>query len=221
MKHRTLLAYSVVIGILALGLTSSASASLVLGQIDDFENGTLMNWGGGASRSNQLGGPGGAGDRYLSVTSSGGGGPGSRLATFNDFQWAGDYISAGITGLTMDLKNFSDQELHMRLFLLFGSGGEFTSTNAIILAPNSDWQSVYFGLTASDMTAVDGGVDLDLSLSNLPRLMIRHQDGEPGGIGSPPSIAATLGIDNIMAVPEPSTLGLLGIGVLVLIRRRR
>lgn len=221
MKHRTLIASVTVFAALVSFPVTTVSASIVLGQIDDFENGTVMSWSGGSGLSNQLGGPAGAADRYLRVVSTGTGGPGSRLATYNDFQWTGDYLSAGVTGLQMDLKNFSNHELHMRLFILFSPGGEFTSTNAVVLAPNSDWQTVYFGLTSSDMTAVDGGFDLDLTLASVQRMMIRHQPGEPGGIGAPPPIAATLGIDNITSVPEPATLGLVALGALVLIRRRR
>lgn len=202
-------------------LSGTARASIVLGQVDDFEDGSLLSWSGGAARTNvPNGGPLGAGDNYLSVTSNGTSGPGSHLSTYNDFQWTGDYLTAGVTGIEADLKNFGSETLSIRAFLLNGDGGNFTTEFAIEIPADGQWHHVYFGMTAADLTTVDGGFDLDLTLSNLPRLMIRHQPGEPAGIGAPPPIATTLGMDNITAVPEPGTLGLLLVGLAVLRRRR-
>ena len=71
--------------------SSTASAVIVVGQIDDFEDGTLMNWGGGANPVNiPTGGPAGANDNYLQITADRPSGTASRLAVFNDFQWSGD-----------------------------------------------------------------------------------------------------------------------------------
>lgn len=181
-----------------------------------------MNWTGGATESNvPNGGPLGAGDNYLLVTSTGLGGPGSRLATYNDFQWAGDYLSQNVTGIQVDVANFSDDPIHLRAFLMFGPGGFFTSTDPIIIPADGLWHQIYFGMTASDLTAVDGGWDLNETLADLPRLMIRHQEGEPGGIGAPLPFAGAMGLDNITALPEPGTIALLSLGGLAALRRRR
>ncbi|RIK64199.1 MAG: hypothetical protein DCC65_14925 [Planctomycetota bacterium] len=207
--------------VLMFGVTTGARASIVLGQVDDFEDGTIMSWFGGATQVNVAdGGPLGLGDNYMSVTSNGLNGPGSRLATYNEVQWSGDYTAAGVTGITVDLKNFGTEDLSMRLFLLNGDGGNFTTNVAVSLPADGQWHTLYFGMTAADLITVDGGWDLDLTLSNLPRLMIRHQPGEPAGIGAPPPIATTVGFDNITAVPEPGTLALLAIGLATLRRRR-
>ena len=86
------------------------SQALSIGQIDDFQDNTTQNWTNGGDGAPPVlnipnGGPGGMGDHYIQVTSNGGGGPGSRLTTFNRDQWLGDYISAGVTGIEMDLQN--------------------------------------------------------------------------------------------------------------------
>src|SRR5207249_325543 len=53
------------------------------------------------------GGPSGIGDKFLQVTSTGIGTAGSRLITFNTTQWIGDYNSAGVGAISMDLKYIS------------------------------------------------------------------------------------------------------------------
>ncbi len=212
--------------ILLVGLAACpalAPASIVLGQIDDFQDFTEMNWGGGALPYNvPTDGPGGVGDAYLEVTSTGTGGSGSRLGTFNDFQWTGDYITAGVTGIDLDMRNPGNVALEMRILLLFGAGGHFTSAVPVVVPPDNQWHNYYLGLTPADLAAVDGGFNANATLSNVPRLLLRHDPGTPSGINGAPAIAAILGVDNITAVPEPSTALLLALlGGLTARRPRR
>src|ERR1700693_2293610 len=67
------------------------------------------------SQQHPSNGPAGATDRYLQYTSSGGGGSDSRLIIFNQSQWQGSYTNAGITGISLELKNFGSTTLSMRL----------------------------------------------------------------------------------------------------------
>src|SRR5215212_9214500 len=88
-------------GLLALGMAMPAHA-VSLGQTDTFENGTTQGWVTALLGSpNPLppanvptGGPAGANDNFLLLTSRGGGGPGSRLTGINTSQWAGNYAAA-------------------------------------------------------------------------------------------------------------------------------
>jgi hypothetical protein len=222
-----------VVLILAVGILlapSVAAASIVAGQVDDFEDGTVQNWIGafidppGPPINVASGGPAGADDNYLQVASIGGAGPGSKLATFNDnAQWAGDYLAAGVTAIQVDMKNFSAslEDLEMRLLIPFGAGGNFTSTLSQTLPADGAWHTLTFGLTVSDLTGVDGGTDLNLTLQNVTRILIRHQSGPPTGVGVSPSIVAQMGMDNVTAIPEPATALLLGFGALVVGKRRR
>ena len=54
------------------------------------------------------GGPNGAGDAYLAVSSAGGGGAGSKMVVFNtDPHWLGNYSLAGVSRITFDIQNRS------------------------------------------------------------------------------------------------------------------
>jgi len=123
-------------------LTPRAFA-LSVGQIDTFEDGTTQNWVVGllgAPHANppinvSSGGPSGVDDNYLRLTAVGGAGPGSRLSTINLNQWAGDYITDGITAISMDLYNQGQTDLYLRLLFADPIPGPATnlafSANAI------------------------------------------------------------------------------------------
>src|SRR5262245_12891015 len=88
----------------SLMLISSASAIPVT--IENFQDGTTMGWIVPGPSPNPpvniaTGGPAGAGDRYLQLTSTGLPGAGGRLAVINDTRWGGDYIAAGLTSIVM------------------------------------------------------------------------------------------------------------------------
>jgi len=174
--------------------------SITAGQIDDFQEGTTAGWGVGVVSpvppvNVASGGPDGAGDAYLELTSLGGGGPGSRLAVDNAVQWAGDYIAEGITGVVLDADLFSANPVSLRLGLI-GPGGAFASATPVVLPAFSGWQLADFSLDAADLVAVSEGATLNLTLSNVTSLRVFHSAGPPtlpaGGIptGSPSSRAS-------------------------------
>jgi len=174
-------------------------------QVDDFQNGTTQGWAGGDTLANVTGGQGGATDRYLRATSRGGAGPGSRLGIQNALQWTGNYTAAGVVAVRADVRNPSTADLALRV-LLFGPGGEFTSTVPVALPAGGNWQSITFSLSPSALTFVGFGMgNLQTTLGGVTRIIIRHQTGAPdgsGGGGTP--IVATLWIDDITAVPAPA-----------------
>ena len=98
--------------LVVLGLFSQASGA-VIGQVDNFEDGTTQGWVVGLlgapspapPQNIPNGGPLGAGDNYLQLTSVGGSGAGNRLVVINLAQWAGNYTAAGVTFIGMDLRN--------------------------------------------------------------------------------------------------------------------
>lgn len=212
--------------VLLVAITTPVPAALVVGQTDDFQDGTTQGWRSGVVNPNPpsnvaTGGPLGAGDRYLQIVSTGGVGPGSKLIAFNTAQWAGDYLAAGVTGITMDLKNLGSSPLSMRIGLmsstLQGSPGYVTST-AFPLPVDGNWHHAVFGLSAADLTGINAPPALSTILSGTAELRILHSAG-PALNGD--NIVGSVGVDNIAAVPEPATLLLISGGLLGVLRRRR
>jgi len=204
-----------------------ASHAVVVGQTDDFQDGTLENWANGGVGAPPLmnipnGGPGGDGDHYLQITSVGGGGPGSRLTAFNRDQWLGNYITAGVNGIEMDLRNPTTFTLSIRIAFKqdtsFGAPGYLSQ--AFILPPDSAWHHSFYSITPGSMIPINSPEPFNTFFTHPAELRIIHEVGATDLNGDP--IAAQLGVDNIHAVPEPGMWGLLAVGVSVpLISRRR
>ncbi len=204
--------------LLAATLSLPAFA-LTPGLPDTFEAGSEDGWASGAGNPSPPvavpgGGPAGANDGYLLLSASGSPGAGGRLVAFGGPQWAGDYTQAGVTGITLDVKNLGATDLSLRLLFSSALGNAYSLTPVLVLA-GSDWQPVRFdtrpaalaGVGAASLPAVTG-----LRLYHSPTL------GEPTAA---PFVAARLGLDNVTAVPEPITghLLLAGLALLAAVRR--
>lgn len=177
-------------------------------QSDDFQNGATLGWEGnilGAVTNNPGGGPGGTTDAFLQT-----GVTGFHLGTKNTNQWAGDYLAAGVEAVELDLNHIEPEtdRLNVRL-LLFGPGGTFASRKVTPDVPANTWTHYVFGLTTNDLVHVTGGTGgLDDTLAGVTTLLIRHDRPTPTVPGRhPPHITATLGIDNIHAVPRRPEVG--------------
>ncbi len=189
------------------------------GQVDDFEDGTVQGWAEGAISpnppANSIGGPLGASDHFLQLTSTGGAGAGSKMTIFNTNQWSGDFTTAGINIVRMQMNNFGPTSLSMRL--MFDSlADRSVSTSPIVLSPSSGWVTVDFPVSATDLTAIFG--TNAGAVANVQRLWLFHNDTGTGFPG--PGIAASLGVDNITAIPETTTAALYA-GIAGLLIRRR
>ncbi len=185
-------------------------------QSHDFQDGTTEGWSGGSSPTNvATGGPGGAGDRYLQITAVSG-----NLGASVFAPWTGSYTAAGVSALSFDLNNFGPDPVALRISV-FGVA-TWTSTLATVLAPGSGWVTVVFGLGEADLTRTQGRFVLARTLGNVNTLLIRHDSDPISPQGESNPVTATLGIDNVTAVPEPGTGLLVAAGVATLgIRHRR
>ncbi len=178
-----------------------------------------MNWTGGTGPTNMPdGGPLGAGDRFMRLTSAGASGPGSRLGAFNASQWSGDYEGAGVTAIAVDLRNPTDKDLEIRAVLFSSEGARWTSTQAFLLPAQTDWTRTTFSLLESDLTLALGSTSYQALMANVQSFMLRHDSGAPDATGEP--IEAEMGVDNIEAVPEPVSFAALAVGIGAMARRR-
>ncbi|HKA15671.1 MAG TPA: hypothetical protein VKH41_11685 [Myxococcota bacterium] len=206
--------------IAAICLLRVPAAAITLNQVDDFQSGTVLDWTVGSTLSNwPTGGPGGAGDHYLRVSSGGG-----NLGTYNKTQWSGDYGAAGVARLTFDLVNFGPDPVSLRITLFTpgcNSGGTactaWTSTDPIVLPAGSGWVKAEFALAEPDLTRFFGSDTLAASLANIERLLLRHDPDalDPPGVQNP--VNAIIGVDNITALPEPTGASGIETGILAIL----
>lgn len=211
-------------------LSTNIAFGVTIGQTDTFEDG-ISSWFAGGGPFGQVppvppavipdGGPRGSGDAYLQVTSSGQtDAPGSRLVAMNGTQWAGNYLTAGVGAIQMDMINLGQTDLVMRLYFEDPIPGppmnEAVTTFAFELAAGSGWQRAVFPVGPSDFTVLAGSATAALSNTTILRLM--HN---PDATFPPPALAATVGIDNVAAVPEPAVIWMTASGIAALLLARR
>jgi hypothetical protein len=210
-------AHAVLIFVGSLLLSASMAQGIGAGQLDDFQiGGNVANWGGGNPILSPLpsqipnGGPVGLGDGYLQISVED-----FHLGTTNTAaQWAGDYLAAGVTAIDMDANRIAGlSDVSLRI-LLFGPGGTWASTNLAPTLTAPGWQHLSFSLSAADLTYVPGnpivpggtGILAD-TLSAVTKLLVRNDTAIPTAPGThPPHITATLGLDNITAIPTPGDI---------------
>lgn len=196
--------------VLALLCTAPARA-ISIGTFNGFAAGNVQGWASGPAGTQPTavagGGPAGAADAYLRIVPGGGAG---RLVAFAGSDWNGNYTLAGVTGITMDVRNFGTTELDLRLWL----SGPF-STTPVVVAPGSGWQHVFFPIAPASLT----GAGAPLTVTQL-RLYHSALAVAPT---SADATSAVLGIDNVRAVPEPPAVVLLlgGLGLAVATRSAR
>ena len=216
-----------VVAIILLLVAQPASA-IVFGQLDAFQDGTTQGWETGQFAppvtNIATGGPAGAGDRYIRLTADGAG-AGGRLVGFNYTTWTGNYIAAGVTAISIDLLNLGAVTLSIRFAFQseIAQGGPGYLTQAMVLAPGSGWQRFTISIAPGSVTAVNGPTPYSTFFTNVAWTRIIHATGTSDLNGD--FVTAQLGIDNIHAVPEPTTTALAGSGVLAvafaLVRRKK
>ena len=220
---------ALVLGVLSLTLGASQSAlALSAGQTDTFSGPSLDNWFAGGITGNvppsppqavSSGGPGGASDAFMLITALGGTGAGSRLVVINAAQWAGNYLGSGIPAIAMDLKNFGDTDLTIRLLFEDPVGGppadEAVTTAGVFLAAGSGWTHATFNVSPASFTALSGSVTTLLGQTTIIRII------DAPTAADAISLVGKLGVDNVTAVPEPETYALMLAGLALLGWRKR
>ncbi|WOO39379.1 PEP-CTERM sorting domain-containing protein [Rubellicoccus peritrichatus] len=212
----------------ALALVSFEASAISIGFSNDFST-DVEGWQHGNVTSDSptriaTGGPGGGSDPFMQFASGTGV---ARLAAFNtDSGWTGDYTTAGVTGISLDVNNTGATALDLR-FAITGPGGGWVSTNSVSLGAGSGWTSILIPIDAGSLTATGAagataaGTNVGQTLGGVTQLRLISSAGGANFRGD--AITATLGVDNVTAVPEPGTyamiLGALGLGFAAYRRR--
>jgi hypothetical protein len=218
-----------------LNVPMALAAQVTVGHRDTFEDGTTQGWMTSLLGSPNptppvnvpTGGPAGAGDHFLQLTSLGGTGPGSRLAVNNPTPaWTGNYLAAGVGGIGMDLNNLGSTDLFIRIGFENPTAGPPTdiafSSTPFLLPAGGGWMHATFSF--ADLVPLIGDVSTVMSNVTVFRIYNSEDPNFPNPEFPIPAVVATLGVDNITATPEPASLALLGTGLLALgavARRRR
>jgi hypothetical protein len=144
------------------------------------------------------------------------------MLVLNDSQWSGDWIGAGIGAVGFDAINEGETPMSLRLAL--GSGDELgpwlATTGSFPLLVGGGWQAVELSVDPSDLQCVSGGncAEPAVELTDIAQLRILSA-ASPSRQGD--LIAATLGLDNITALPEPALAWLEAGALLAVIALRR
>jgi hypothetical protein len=194
--------------LIAAALASRPASALVLGQTDDFQDGTTQGWLVPGPSPNPpvnvpTGGPAGADDAYLSLVASGTGGAGSKLSVLNQAQWTGDYASTGATAIRMQVRNFGPADLSLRL-LFQGATDVAFSADPVAVPAGSDWTEISFPIGPADLIAASGTAEGALAGTQVIRIFHNPEAFPPSPVMSIPSVDVTLGVDDITLAPEPA-----------------
>jgi hypothetical protein len=210
----SLLAFGLAVALL---LGAGPAWAITLGQIDTFDtDGDPLGWDAGINNPTPPSAAGG----FLTITGGGGFGPGSNLLGFNRAQWAGDYIGAGVTEIQLFLENLGTTTLDIRLAFESaagapGQGQPWLATTQVVQLASGESDTFSFGITDAGL---DGIGDFNTLMSNAGgmRILSAVNLSAQGD-----SIAGSLRVDNILAIPEPSAAPLVLAGLAMLALRRR
>ncbi|NNF67670.1 MAG: hypothetical protein HKM98_09190 [Gammaproteobacteria bacterium] len=115
-----------------------------------------------------------------------------------DPQWQGDYIQAGITHIQMNIANFSNQTVPIRVafqeFKIF-----CWASDAIEIPPGGSWGSYEFSIAEDDMVEIFSFENYQADFSDIGEILILAAE-QPGCSGD--NIDVTIGYDDIEAVGE-------------------
>ncbi len=210
---------------LALLTPTAAALAVDPEAFESFASGTLGGWGGGSAPTLvSNGGPSGAFDAYVRISSGAGGSPNLAL-TNSDVRWTGNYQSPIIIGMEAAMANFGQTPVSMRWTFFNTNTNRYSTTDVAVVPADGQWRTYqwlfspygFFGLQQ-----VQGTLPVEVGMTGVSQISLRHNVlPAPGG----DAITASLGVDNIRVIPfipagNTATIVALS-GVVLLARRRR
>jgi hypothetical protein len=179
-------------------------------EIDDFQTSTAEGWSINrgftpvAVAENE--GPAGNGDHALFMSTATMGV--THLLVMNVSQWTGNWTAAGITQVSLDVRNPNAFNLSMRLGIAGPGGasgggtGDTHVTDAISVAADDAWHTLTFDVLASDFTAIDGA-NTAAALAGVTQLRFIHNSAV-SFVGD--TAGGDFYLDNIQAIASPATV---------------
>lgn len=184
-----------------IAFVSTSAYGQTLGQSDDFEMG-LENWREGPSSRNPpvvipTGGPTGLNDAFMRATSDGVGGPGGRQVVFNRSQWSGDFTTAGIESVSVDILNENNDPMSVRLGLAQSTNTNRFVTPAQVVPADQQWHTVVFDVSDGAMIGVEGSLTQAQVLVSVAemRILVNPNVDWAGSV-----VNSSMGLDNIQAL---------------------
>lgn len=204
--------------VFSVSFVVSPANAITLGQWDNFEaSQDLENWTCELPNPNPPvwnynGGPLGPGDAFIEVEGNGELSAGGKPTIFNEVQWSGDYISAGVNTISIATKylGLGPEEMNLRIaFTGSGETGTVWTREVVTISPGTPeaWETVVFRI---DPAYLDG-TDPATVMSDVQRMWLYHCPDGSTPYDAPP-VDVRVGYDNIRAlhtVPEPGSLTLL------------
>jgi hypothetical protein len=132
--------------------------------------------------------------------------------------FAGDYNASGITRISFDVRHGAPAPLNffLRLATPNNSPG-FVVLNPVPVVGGDDFTTVSFDIDANNPLNVPGGpISIPGVLSNVGNMQLLV--GGPEGLNGVP---VNIDVDNIRIVPTPGAAGVLALGAIAAVRRRR
>lgn len=224
------IAFSAGVAAVAVSLSNVALA-VNPGLTENFSAG-LAGWGGGSSPTLvSTGGPSGAGDAFLRISSTAGSGNGNLAALNTGANWIGNYAGniaipgeSLILGAEADLANFGTAALSIRAIFFNTANNRYSTLDVATVPADGVWRHYVWNfdsLTGAGLTTVAGSVPIATGMHDVTQIMFRHNIAPAAGGDA---VTGSLGIDNIHLipfVPAPSSAALLALSGVLATRRRR
>ncbi len=217
-------------GILVIVMMLGATADAGVLYVDTFAGGANPSgWEYGAA-DNVVETTGGNPDGFLHGTGWGFNYPELRTGFGAATPFHGDYRAAGVDGMSMDLTTFYAPSWAMDgapgftgTLVLFGPGmAAATPLNASMFDSHAGWHNISVAIPSADTSTpagwydyFGGGLDWNTLMTGVEQVQVNYFDGFGAGMNF------EVGVDNLALTPEPTSLALLALGGLALIRRRR
>ncbi len=155
------------------------------------------------------------GNRFLEVTSKGGGpdgrGPGSRMTFINETEWRGNYNRAGVGSIQARMKNMGDDPLYMRVGFTTRAIEEWhfaASDTSLELPADGQWYDLSFAIDKENITPFFGSEeeccftewDFDEVVGGVNQL--KFHNGKEAHFWAGDRVKSKLGVDDIRVSSE-------------------